>query len=58
MTVKLLDVFFAQQMIPAVLFSRDLTLLDELPDSDGRYSQNFSRTFGGDKIHQISVLEN
>jgi hypothetical protein len=48
MTVESLDFFPVQQMIPPVFFRRELSLLDELSNSDGCHPQNFSSAFGGD----------
>jgi hypothetical protein len=44
--------------IPSVFFCRELALLNELPDSNRRYSKNFSRAFGRNEVHQaISILK-
>ena len=38
-----------------MFFRRELALLNELSDTDRRYSKNFSRAFGCDEAHQIYV---
>jgi hypothetical protein len=58
MTIKSLNFFFVQQVIPSVFFCRKLTLLNKLPDPDRSYPKNFSRTFGRNEIHQaLSILK-
>jgi hypothetical protein len=56
MTVKSLNLFLVQQVIPSVFFCRELALLNELPDSDRRHSKNFSRAFGRNQIHQTIFI--
>src|ERR1035437_5968161 len=58
MTIKSMNFFLVQQVIPSVFFCRELALLNELPDSNRRYSKNFSRAFGRNEVHQaISILK-
>ena len=52
MTIKALNCFLVQQVIPPMFFCYELSLLNELPDPDRRYSENFCRTFGRNEIHQ------
>jgi len=50
--VEPLYFFAVQQMVPPALFRGKPALLDELPDSDRRDAQNFSRIFGRNQIHR------
>lgn len=56
MTIKALNCFLVQQVIPPVFFCQELSLLNELPDPDRRYAENFRRAFGRNQIHQTIFI--